>query len=330
VVTTFIGRVASGLPYTPLVSSDINGDGRANDRAFAFDPERIRSEAPALAGQIEALLGRHEGACLRGQLAEVVAPQSCTGPWFTTSNLRVRYLGGVTMFGRRVYGELNVSNPVAGLDRLLHGSGEARWWGSSLSVDPTLYQVRGFDATRRAFKYEVNSGFGRPFAGEIMNPTQLTLDVGIALGTPVAEQMLSRVLAQGRGGDTRPKQTVESIRARYARTVVNVFAVVLQESDSLLLTASQVDSLLAAQARYRARVNVVWMSLAQGLHNLPDDFKSSAALDRVNRATEDAWAIVKEEAAIIPRVLSPLQLTMLPAVVRLVLDSPGKITLRIY
>jgi hypothetical protein len=35
---TATGRVSSGAPFTPLVGSDINGDGARNDRAFIYDP----------------------------------------------------------------------------------------------------------------------------------------------------------------------------------------------------------------------------------------------------------------------------------------------------
>src|SRR3989442_191220 len=41
-----IGSVASGVPFTPIVGSDINGDGAKNDRAFVFNP----AFAPDVAG----------------------------------------------------------------------------------------------------------------------------------------------------------------------------------------------------------------------------------------------------------------------------------------
>src|SRR5439155_599766 len=34
---TALGRLTSGVPFTPLVGSDVNGDGARNDRAFRFD-----------------------------------------------------------------------------------------------------------------------------------------------------------------------------------------------------------------------------------------------------------------------------------------------------
>jgi len=34
----YFQRFTSGTPFTPLVASDINGDGYANDRAFIANP----------------------------------------------------------------------------------------------------------------------------------------------------------------------------------------------------------------------------------------------------------------------------------------------------
>ena len=42
------GRAVSGLPYTPLVAGDVNGDGLSNDRAFIFDPAKAGDPSTAL------------------------------------------------------------------------------------------------------------------------------------------------------------------------------------------------------------------------------------------------------------------------------------------
>src|SRR5207244_13335513 len=55
-----IGRLLSGLPFTPLVGSDINGDGARNDRAFLFDPATATDTA--VANGMRALLARVQGA----------------------------------------------------------------------------------------------------------------------------------------------------------------------------------------------------------------------------------------------------------------------------
>jgi hypothetical protein len=51
---TFFGRTQSGLPYTPLVQGDVNGDGRGGDRAFV--PASGAESDAQLAQQIASLL----------------------------------------------------------------------------------------------------------------------------------------------------------------------------------------------------------------------------------------------------------------------------------
>ncbi len=52
-VTAF-GRLSSGSPFTPLVGSDINGDGARNDRAFLFNPSTAAD--PTVAAGMQRLL----------------------------------------------------------------------------------------------------------------------------------------------------------------------------------------------------------------------------------------------------------------------------------
>src|SRR6476619_7635951 len=47
VIAFIYGRAQSGLPYTPMVGTDINGDGLANDRAFVFAPTATTDTAAA-------------------------------------------------------------------------------------------------------------------------------------------------------------------------------------------------------------------------------------------------------------------------------------------
>jgi hypothetical protein len=52
---TLFARLQSGLPYTPLVAGDVNGDGRGFDRAFV--PTAGAGGDSALVAQLAALRG---------------------------------------------------------------------------------------------------------------------------------------------------------------------------------------------------------------------------------------------------------------------------------
>src|SRR5439155_1505475 len=77
-----IGRLTSGVPFTPLVGSDVNGDGARNDRALVFDP--ATTVDTAVANGMRALLATASPGvrtCLQSQVGRVAARNSCTGPW---------------------------------------------------------------------------------------------------------------------------------------------------------------------------------------------------------------------------------------------------------
>ena len=66
---TLFARTQSGLPFTPIVQGDVNGDGRGGDRAFI--PESVAARAmPLLAAQLRALLanGSSTRAALPGRI----------------------------------------------------------------------------------------------------------------------------------------------------------------------------------------------------------------------------------------------------------------------
>jgi len=97
-----------------------------------------------------------------------------------------------------------------------------------------------------------------------------------------------------------------------------------------MLTAEQTDSLRAAERRYRRRVDTVWVDLAAYLSTLPDQYDLGAVTRRVEDATTRAWEIVKEQRAELLRILSPLQMAMLPSTVRYILETPGPVNMRIF
>lgn len=174
------GQLASGLPFTPMVAGDVNGDGAANDRAFVWSP----STAPdsAVRSGMAALLDRAPGgarACLRRQLGSVAEPNSCRGAWWASldmaAELQYGKRRGTTASRFTVW--MVASNLPAGLDHLLHGTSGLRGWGQPSLPSSTLLSVRGFDAERRAYRYEVDPRFGSASANPAAPRTPFTLSI---------------------------------------------------------------------------------------------------------------------------------------------------------
>src|SRR5262249_15454450 len=149
-------RFTSGLPYTPMVANDINGDGYANDRAFVFDPARSPDTATAAAMR-SLLSGASAGGreCLARQLGRVVDRNSCEGPWTSTAFMSVSFNPLKVRMPQRATLSLMVGNPLGAADLLLHGESHPHGWGQASIPDARLLFVRGFDPVTRAYRYEV-------------------------------------------------------------------------------------------------------------------------------------------------------------------------------
>lgn len=323
--------VASGLPYTPMVGSDINGDGYANDQAYVFNP----ATAPlAIASQLRSLLAQAPGAaraCLERQVGSVAGRNSCAGPWSTALNLRLSFPNRIPLWaGRWADIGVNLANPLGGLDQLLHGADNLRGWGTNASPDRTLYYVRGFDPATRSFTYEVNPRFGSTRASQntIRAPFRLTVDLSLYLGRPYQLLMLDRSMALVRRLRNDPKGAVDTLRVRFAANLPDMYNWVIGRADSLLLSPEQLDSLSAAAVPYRKSVDSLVTQLALYVAALPEDFNTQVVVKEQNRMLQMAWNAARDQRVPIARILSPQQYKALPPYITSILNAVGDVKTR--
>ncbi len=326
------GRFMSGLPYTPRIAGDVNGDGLSNDRAFVFDPNAT-SDA-ALATGMRSLLDAAPSQardCLLQQLGKPAARNSCRGPWTATLNARIGLVNRFSFTQRAFTANLHLTNPLGGLDQLLHGSGHLQGWGGAALPDPTLLTVRGFDPTAKRYIYEVNPRFGRTRATQQLArvPFRVTLDFMFDLGVPLAKQQAMKLLNPGRNGHAGKRLPVDTMVKKMKQQVPDVYDAVMEESDSLLLSRDQVDSLRAAQLAYRVRLDSLWRATATTLAAYGDDYDADAAMHIIDDATEQAWLIGRDQVPTLERLLSPLQIRLSPWVVTSLKQSMGRKTVGI-
>ncbi|MFL5620844.1 MAG: carboxypeptidase-like regulatory domain-containing protein [Gemmatimonadaceae bacterium] len=315
-------QLQSGMPYTPLVAGDVNGDGLANDRAFIHD-----TGSSAVSSLLERASPRTRH-CLASQLGRAAAPNSCEGPWTGTLNANL-LIGHAALHALPERANITVSftNVLAGIDRLLHGANGVRGWGSTPVSDPVLYAVRGFDPATSRFRYELNPRFGDSPASSALTrtPFRVTIDMHVDIGPAKTPQQLDRWLKPGR---TRPgaRLHVPELVRRLERNVPDPYSELLAQADSLLLTSEQAASLQLAHTHYRARMDSLWTDVARYLDRLPDRYDESAAWRRTDAAIDDAWEVtrldVREQFA---KILTPAQLALLPAAAGQFWTSPGRI-----
>jgi hypothetical protein len=315
---TLSGKVSSGLPYTPVVGSDVNGDGFANDRAFVF--ANGSSADPATLTALDKLIASTSGNardCLTRQRGKVAGRNSCQGPWYSTLNMaltpgfRLQQMLHIT---RRLNTTLFLTNPLGGLDQLLHGN-DLHGWGTPAFPDRVLYYVRGFDSTAKRYRYEVNPRFGdtRPTATTFRVPFRATLDFRVDLSRDGESQQLNRILNPGRHGNGGAKLESAAIIKRYCGNLPDWYSELLQFTDSLLLTRDQVDAIRAAKADYSGRILAHWSAWSNELARTPDRYDVSDLVKRQAKVIQDAWDMARfESQTTLPKILTPIQLKLLP------------------
>jgi hypothetical protein len=320
VAFTAFARIRSGTPFTPLIGSDVNGDGRVNDRAYILDPATAQ-ESPAGISMASLITSSNTKvrACLLRQKGTPAAANSCEGPWATDLNALLTVDGSVFHASKRLSSvRLSFANPLAGVDRLLHGN-QLRGWGMSANPDPILYYVQGFDPEAKRFLYSVNPRFGAtdPERTVARSTFGVTLDFSFYLTPDFPQQQLKRYLGPGRAGRPGERLTIQELKRRYERTVSDPYQAIIAEADSLLISRDQMNALQAADQRYRLRTDSLWTALATDFHELGDRYDVRAALNRQESAIDAAREITRLDVqATLGAILSELQLRLMPGPVR--------------
>lgn len=208
---------------------------------------------------------------------------------------------------------INFANPLAGIDQWVHGS-NLHGWGGPAVPDRTLYTVQKFDPSRNAFTYDVNQRFGntRASATTLRSPFRVTINVAVDIARSLPDQMLDWWLRPGRAGMPGTRVAASDLVRRLSTTVPDPFAELLQQADSLLLTAAQTAELRTVDAGYRAHVDSTWQALGAYLADLPDHYDASGASRRVDDTTDELWEYSRTMVqSQLTRVLSPSQTAML-------------------
>ncbi len=320
--------LSSGAPYTPLVASDINGDGYANDRAFIFDPAGSATN-PGLASGLRSVMASAPSQarnCLMRQLGTAARSNSCEGPWTGTMNaaLTTSYFH----VGNRLYNaSLNFINPLGGIDRLMHGDTHLRGWGTASPPNPILYSVRGFDLATQQYQYIVNSRFGSSRATEtlVRAPFRISLDVRIELGETVREKQFRRFLEVSAIDKNHAAAPVDSLKRRLADLVPSYYEYFLRLRDSLLLTPAQVAAYVAADSTYKRKIDPLWRELALYIYERRDNPRIGEFATRAEAARRQAWAIQREEIPRLRAGLAPAQLELANMLMKTLIESSVRV-----
>jgi hypothetical protein len=319
--------VRSGNPMTPRVSGDINGDGSFNDRPFIFDPSDATLD-PALAEAMETLLS--DGSpiareCLLPQIGRFAGLASCTGPWTLAANsVNLRFNPLKLRLPQRASLQFTVSNPLGGLDMLVHGSEKIHGWGRPAQPDATLLYVRGFDAENQRFKYDVNQRFGSTRPQQSIgrfSPVTLNVLLRVDVGPPQEQQQLIQLLNRGRR-DNGVMATEAAIKSAYITGgIINPMTTMLRQADQLKLTVAQADTISYMNRWFTLRLDSLWTPVAKSFAALPNDYNEDEAVSTFKRARQASFDLMLRIAPTIQDLLTGEQKRLLPAQVASFLDE---------
>ncbi len=310
---TLFGRAQSGLPFTPIVQGDINGDGRSGDRAFV--PSSALPLDASLASQLQALQTSGSPtarACLTANAGRIAPRNACRGPWTATMNMQFRPTLPKVL--QRLNANLYFENVLGGIDQLVHGSRDLRGWGGAAIPDPVLLVPRAFDPATRAFRYDVNARFAetRPSRTSLRVPFRVTLDFQFRLSTDYALQELRQALSPVKVGRKWEPRDADSLTSLYLKQTSSIHTALLAESDSLFLSAEQIAGLRKAESVFGDRVRQIYGDLGQYLAQFAGGSVTKAALDSTSKAKKAYWAAFWEQPEIAAELLSPTQRELMP------------------
>jgi hypothetical protein len=317
----------SGVPITPRIAGDVNGDGYSNDRAFIFDPAHTADSA--LAAQMRQLLD--DGSpiardCLRQQLGKLAKLASCRGPWTLSGNnsINISVNPQKIRIPQRAQVRFQLANPLGAIDLLAHGANNIRGWGQTVSPEQTLLYVRGFDAEAKQFTYEVNQRFGSTRPQQSVNrssPVTVTALVSLDLGPSRERQSLTQMLDRGRKNKDQQKQNEQSIKAQYSSGgMPNPMTSMLRQADQLKLTGEQADSIATLNRWLTVKLDSIWAPVAKEFAALPDIYNQGLAYDRYRAAREASFDLLIQIAPGVAAMLTPEQKRLMPSSLASYLD----------
>lgn len=321
---SWYGSFRSGTPFTPLIANDVNGDGYANDRAFVFKPSTAADSA--VAAGMQSLLTNGSGIardCLQKQLGHLAERNSCQSPWTSSANLTFSFNPVKVRMPQRATLSFQLANPLAAADMLLHGENRQHGWGQMPIPDQSLLFVRGFDAQRQRYIYEVNQRFGatNPAFSAIRAPVTLTAMVRVDVGPTRERQMLTSMLNRGRRSQGQ-KMPEAMLKAMYGTGgVFNPMAQILRQADTLQLTSNQADSVATLNRWYTIRLDSIWSPIAKYLAALPDKYNEDEAYDKYRVAREESVDLLIKLAPSVKGLLTADQQRKLPSFVMSFLDQ---------
>ena len=318
---TAVASYRSGAPYTPLVASDINGDGARNDRAFIFNPATTSDTviSNGMARMLAAVPARVRD-CIAKQFDQIAGRNSCEGAWTPQLSIQLNYRPDRFGLKRNLMLSFALNNPMAGLDRIIHGQDNLQGWGQPNRVDNQLLFVRGYDPLNNRYLYQVNERFGDGRKGTVVqtNPFLIAVTARYTIGPDrardamLAAQAMARGGRGGRGGN--PADSANPMAGMARRYAPNIFRQILTQSDTLKLELTEPQkSLLTLMADSLVRqIDTLGIKLQKKQQSMGNNADPAAVQIQLRPILVEAQELGAKSINEAKQILTPAQWAKLP------------------
>ena len=183
-------------------------------------------------------------------------------------------------------------------------------------------------------QYSVNPRFGntRPSTTTLRAPFRLTLDVSVDIGRQIEEQQVDRWL---KPGQQRPSRRRRPTRWSCGGATTATFQISTVWSCSKRIRccfrAIRPNRCRRVRAAYRVRMDSVWTTLADlSRRTCRISTTRTRRTHAPRRAIDGAWELTRVDLQRnLPEILNPVQLQLLPCVVKTLINSQGPVRIRL-
>ena len=168
----------------------------------------------------------------------------------------------------------------------------------------------------------MNPRFAETRPGRIgfQNPFRIVLDFSFDLSTNYDLQQLRRAIEPVRGPTGWERRSADSLTAFYLSRTSSIYKLLLEQSDSLFLSASQIQALQQADSVFSERVRALYVPFGQFLAQRQGS-AGKAELDSAAATQKAYWRIFWEQPDIAGSIINPAQRELIP-IFKAILATP--------
>ena len=176
-----------------------------------------------------------------------------------------------------------------------------------------LLVPRGFDASQKQFRYDVNPRFAdtRPGRSFGIDPFRIVIDFSINLSTNFDLQQLRRAVEPIKTKTGWERRSADSLASFYLQNTSSIHKLLIDNSDSVFLSKAQVAALHQADSVYSARVRAIFIPLGEFLAQ-QDGAAGKVQLDSTKATQKTYWKIFWEQPEIAGAIITASQRELLP------------------